>query len=73
MWRLLDSFYCMLLSPNKNEEDNNMKTTVIRTKAPAYPNAATRRQIAHKILDLLLMAAIGAGAAAMLLFLLALA
>ena len=50
-----------------------MKTTVIRTKAPAYPNTATRRQIAHKILDLLLMAAIGAGAAAMLLFLLALA
>lgn len=50
-----------------------MKTTLMRAKAPAYPNAATRRQIAHKVVNLLLMAAIGAGTAAMLLFLLALA
>lgn len=50
-----------------------MKTTVIRTKVPSHPHAVTRRQIAQKIVDLLLMAAIGAGAAAMLLFLLALA
>lgn len=37
-----------------------------------YPNAATPRQVVHKILDLLLMAASGMGLAAMLLFLLAL-
>ena len=37
-----------------------------------YPNAATRRELFSKFLDLLLMAAIGAGAAAILLFLLAL-
>ena len=28
-----------------------MKTTVIRTKAPTCPHAATRRQIAQKIVD----------------------
>lgn len=50
-----------------------MKTTVMQRRAPAYPNAATRRQVAHKVLDLLLMAAIGAGAAAVALFILALA
>ena len=50
-----------------------MKTTTVRKAAIAYPNAATRRQIANKVLDLLLMAAIGAGLAAMLLLLLALA
>lgn len=37
-----------------------------------YPNAATRREILNKVLDLLLMAALGAGGAAILLFLLAL-
>ena len=51
-----------------------MKTTIINEKSTLpYPNAATRRQIANKVLDLLLMAAVGAGIAAMLLFLLALA
>ena len=38
-----------------------------------YPNAATRRQVLDKVLNFLLMAAIGAGVAAMLLLLLALA
>ena len=37
-----------------------------------YPNAMTRKEIAHKILDLLLVAAMGAGCAASLLLLLAL-
>ena len=51
-----------------------MKTTVINKKATLpYPNAATRRQVANKVLDLLLIAAVGAGLAAMLLLLLALA
>ena len=51
-----------------------MKTTVINEKATIpYPNAATRRQIANKVLDLLLMAAVGAGLATMLLLFLALA
>ena len=50
-----------------------MKTTAMQKRAPAYPTAATRRQVAHKVLDLLLMAAIGAGAAAVALFILALA
>ena len=50
-----------------------MKTTTIREHALSYPNAATRKQIVNKIVDLLLMAAIGAGLAAMLLLLLALA
>ena len=40
-----------------------------RTHVP-YPNAVTRRQIANKVLDLLIMAASGAGLAASLLFIL---
>lgn len=35
-----------------------------------YPNAATRQEILHKVLDNLLVGAIGAGAAASLLFVL---
>lgn len=56
-----------------------MKTTAIYSTSRqyktrvAYPNSASRRQIANRIVDLLLMAASGAGAAAMVLFLLALA
>ena len=55
-----------------------MKTATCRTDyAPQpnlpYPNAATRREIFNKFIDLLLVGAIGAGAAAILLFLLALA
>lgn len=50
-----------------------MKTTTILTSSLPYPNAATRRQVMDKVLNFLLMAAIGAGVAAMLLFLLALA
>ena len=37
-----------------------------------YPNAATRRQIMEKAIDLLLLAASGAGTAAAILFLLTL-
>ena len=50
-----------------------MKTTTIREYALNYPNSATRKQVMNKIVDLLLMAAVGAGLAAMLLLLLALA
>lgn len=50
-----------------------MKTTAVREHTLSYPNAATRKQVMNKIVDLLLMAAIGAGLAAMLLLLLALA
>ncbi len=55
-----------------------MKTTTLyqtgfTTKAtPRYPNAATRREELNKFLDLLMMAALGFGAATILLFLLAL-
>ena len=73
MWCLLDSNFVILGLPRKNKEDYHMKATVMQKRAPAYPNAATRRQVAHKVLDLLLMAAIGAGAAAIALFVLALA
>lgn len=38
-----------------------------------YPNAATRRQLLGKFLDLLLVGAIGMGAAAIVLFAMALA
>ncbi len=55
------------------EEDNIMKTTNLCRQALPYPNAATRRQIVNRILDMLLMAAIGAGLGAMLLLGLALA
>lgn len=54
-----------------------MKTTAIyrRSAHPQipYPNAATQRQIIAKAVDVLLMAASGAGTAAIVLFLLALA
>lgn len=43
------------------------------TEAVAYPNGMTRRQLLNKLVDFLLIAAIGVGAAAILLFLLALA
>lgn len=38
-----------------------------------YPNSATRRELLHRFLNFLLVAAMGAGAAASLLFILALA
>ena len=38
-----------------------------------YPNAATRQELLHKFLDLILVCAIGAGLAASLLLILALA
>lgn len=37
-----------------------------------YPNAATRQEMLHKLLDLLLVAAIGAALAACLIFLIVL-
>lgn len=60
------------------KEVSTMKTTALyrtdyanRPNLP-YPNAATRRELMHKFMDLLLMAALGVGAAAILLFLVAL-
>ena len=56
-----------------------MKTaTIRRTKmnsAPVvpYPNAATRQEMLHKLLDLVLVCAMGAGTAACLLLFLVLA
>lgn len=52
-------------------------TTAYRNQVQAlpqipYPNAATRRELARKALDILTMAAIGVGAAAILLFLMVL-
>jgi hypothetical protein len=46
-----------------------MKTAVCNTRhidRIPYPNAATRREILHKVLDLALLAASGAGIAAIL-------
>ena len=63
----------------KQKEVTPMKTityhTADFTKRPnvPYPNAATRRQILDRIVELLLMAGMGMGAAAMLLFIFALA
>jgi len=56
-----------------------MKTATVRhadfAKRPRlpYPNAATKRQIFDRFIELLLMAALGAGAAASILLILALA
>ena len=56
-----------------------MKTTAARhthlTNRPQlpYPNAATKRQLFDRFIELLLMAALGIGAAAIVLFILALA
>ncbi len=49
-----------------------MKTAVykpMRRPMIAYPNAATRREIFHKVLDGVLVAACGMGTAAILLLL----
>ncbi|MBQ3491494.1 MAG: hypothetical protein IJA74_02975 [Oscillospiraceae bacterium] len=55
-----------------------MKTTACKRynrfcAPPAYPNAATRQEIIHKVLDLLLVAASGMGLAAILLLYIAIA
>ena len=50
-----------------------MKRTNYNMPVIPYPNAATKQEILHKTLDLLLVAAIGAGMAACLIFLIALA
>lgn len=44
-----------------------------RTPMFPYPNSATRKEMLHKFLDLILVGIIGAGLAACLLFFLALA
>lgn len=52
-----------------------MKTAVCKTiyrSAIPYPNAATRREILHKVLDTLLVAASGMGLAAIVLLFLVL-
>ena len=48
------------------------RTTFNNMPVIPYPNAATKEEIIHKTLDLLLVAAIGAGLAACLIFLIAL-
>ena len=56
-----------------------MKTATIKraqnNRMPVipYPNAATKQELLHKFLDMILVGAIGAGLAACLLFFLALA
>ena len=53
-----------------------MKTATVFEKKHVmvpFPNAATRRQMAHKVLDSLLMAASGVGIGAIVLLALALA
>ena len=69
----MDTSCYILVSQRQNKEDNTMKSTTLCKPVLPYPNAATRRQLLHRLLDLLLSAAIGAGVAAVLLFLLALA
>ena len=65
-------------SIKNTKEETTMKTAVVKrtdfNNMPVipYPNAATREEMLHKILDLLLVAAIGAGLAACLIFLIAL-
>lgn len=52
-----------------------MKTAICKTNyrpTVSYPNAATRREVLHKILDTLLVAASGMGIGAMLLLLMVL-
>ena len=68
-------FYHWLIKIAK--EVHTMKATFVyqrnfanRPHAP-YPNAATNQEILHKLLDLLLVAALGVGAAAILLLLVA--
>lgn len=43
----------------------------LNTRPIRYPNAATRRQVFHKALDLLIMVASGIGIGAMVLFVMA--
>lgn len=81
-WRVLFSpFYCTVpiveYGHKLLQEVNEMRTAVCQhtrrvTPIIPYPNAMTRKEMAHKVLDLLLVAAIGAGCAASLLFLLVL-
>lgn len=67
-----------VLYPNINkdiQEEFNMKTAVCQTirsrqHALPFPNAADRRYFLHKLLDALLMVAIGVGIGTCLLFLL---
>lgn len=53
-----------------------MKTTTARSyyaaQQPAYPNAATRREAFHKLLDCAVVAVSGAGIGAMVLLMLSL-
>ena len=55
-----------------------MKTVTVRHRGYSrlsslpYPNAATKKQILNRVVDLLLTAALGSGAAAIVLFLFAL-
>ena len=68
----------MIKAQNNIEEVHNMKTTTMRrgyacpTNLP-YPNAASRKQILDRIVDVTLTFMLGAGAAAIVLLVLAVA
>jgi hypothetical protein len=76
-----DSFLSVLLYLYRimiqiqTKEVTNMKAATVYRRMPAarqglpYPNAATRRQILNKLVDLLLVGAIGIAFAAIVLFL----
>ena len=74
---LLYSVVVILKPSRKQKEDITMKTTAIRRtdfwSQPSlpHPNAATRREMIHKFLDLLIVGAVGAGLAASLLLIVA--
>ena len=60
------------------KEEHKMKAATIQNRTAtkhmsAYPNGITQHQVAQKIIDILLVFAIGTGLAAILLFLMALA
>lgn len=73
---LLYKYMDIIQTENKTKEDKYMKTTTLNKMefplAP-YPNAATKREVMHKIIDHLLMIACSAGVAAVILLMVALA
>ena len=77
--RFIVLLFLYSLDTNKRKEESLMKTATIRntqvkSRPPIpYPNAATRAELLHKLLDLLITGLIGAGLAASLLLLAAMA
>ena len=71
---LLPFSWCILKAEQTKEELTMKAATVyVRQSRPqprlTYPNAASRRQIMNRVMDLLLMGAIGMAFAAIVLFL----